>query len=102
MDITNEELKQKMDQGDAIFLVDVRQPEEHAEFNIGGTLIPLAELPARLEELEDMKGQEIVVYCRSGMRSKSAQDFLLQMGYPSVINLTGGMLGWQEKYGSKK
>ncbi len=100
MEITNEDLKRRMDDGDQIVLIDVRQPEEHEEYNIGGLLIPLSELPARLSELEEIKDQEIVVYCRSGMRSKSAQDFLMQMGYPSITNLTGGMLAWREKFGN--
>lgn len=97
--ITAIELKARIDAGEKINLVDVREPHEHAEFNIGGTLIPLGKVQMlQVEELEDHKGEEIICYCRSGQRSMMAGSLLEHMGY-TVTNLTGGMLGWQQQFG---
>ena len=100
MNITVKEVKEKMDQGESFTLIDVREQHEHDEFNIGGTLIPLSTLPHILDTLEDKKDSELVMYCRSGARSASAQQFLLQNGFTNVKNMTGGVLEWREKIGS--
>lgn len=102
MDITVQELREKLRSGDGLTLIDVRQPEEHADFNVGGVLIPVGELINRMYELEDHKDTEIVVYCRSGGRSAMAQAILSAHGFRHVRNLIGGMLAWQEAYGNKK
>jgi rhodanese-related sulfurtransferase len=102
MNITVQELKKKMDAGEEIVLIDVREPYEHQEFNIGGTLIPMGSVPNALEELEPHKDDEIVLYCRSGNRSGMAQQFLVQQGFKNVLNLTGGMLAWAETFGTGK
>lgn len=99
MDITVKELKEKMDRGEEVVLIDVRQPDEHEAFNVGGQLIPLQSLPHRLQELEQHRDDEVVVYCRSGARSGNAQRFLRQQGFSNVRNLQGGMLAWQETFG---
>jgi rhodanese-related sulfurtransferase len=97
--ITAEQLKSRLDAGEKINIVDVREPHENAEFNIGGTLIPLGKiLSMQVEEIEDLKDQELVLYCRSGNRSGQACMFLDAMGFKNTKNLVGGMLGWQEKY----
>lgn len=97
--ITAEEVKQRLDNGEKLNLVDVREPHENAEFNIGGILLPLGEIRAmQVDELEDLKGQEVIMYCRSGGRSSQAAMILETMGFTNVKNLTGGMLNWQEKY----
>lgn len=97
--ITAQEVKQRIDAGEALHLVDVREPHEHAEFNIGGTLIPLGKIQGmQLEELEDLKQQEIICYCRSGNRSGQAAMILDQLGFTNTKNLIGGMLGWQQQY----
>jgi adenylyltransferase/sulfurtransferase len=94
-EITSTELKSRINQGEDIIILDVRQPEEHAEKNIPHSLlIPLNELPNRLDELEAYKGREIVVYCRSGARSGQAVQFLEASGYSKIKNLKGGILGW--------
>ncbi|QES87303.1 rhodanese-like domain-containing protein [Rhizosphaericola mali] len=96
--ITIEELKAKLDNGEEVNLLDVREPDEHEEFNIGGRLVPLGEIRMMaLDDIEDWQNEEIVVYCRSGNRSGQASLILEQAGY-SPVNLTGGMLAWQEKY----
>lgn len=101
--ITAEELKARLDAGEKMNIIDVREPHENAEFNIGGTLIPLGKVQAmQIDEIEDLKQQELIVYCRSGNRSGQACLFLDALGFTNTKNLVGGMLGWQEKYGSKK
>jgi len=98
--ITAEELKSRIDAGEKINIVDVREPHENAEFNIGGVLVPLGKIQTmQVDELEDLKNEELVVYCRSGNRSGQACMILGTMGFTNVKNLVGGMLKWQEKFG---
>ncbi len=99
MDIDVQELKAKQERGDHFILVDVREPAEHAEFNIGGHLIPMGRFPEAVDHLELYKDEEIVVYCRSGRRSATVQYILQQAGFSNVRNLEGGVLAWQEAFG---
>lgn len=97
--ITAEELKQRIDNGENLNIVDVREPHEHEEFNIGGKLLPLGEIRAmQIDEIEGLKEQEVIVYCRSGNRSGQAAMILETMGFANVKNLVGGMLNWQDKF----
>jgi rhodanese-related sulfurtransferase len=96
--ITVEELNEKIQSGEIINLLDVREPHEHAEFNIGGILHPLGKIQTmQLDEIEDMKDQPLYVYCRSGNRSGQACLILETAGFANTINVVGGMLAWQEK-----
>ena len=95
MDITVKELKERLDKGEKVNLIDVREPYEYEEDNIGGELIPLGELPYRLDELEDRKDDEVITQCRSGARSARAQQFLEQNGFTNVRNLTGGLMAYR-------
>lgn len=98
--ITVEELKQKIDNGQSVNLIDVREPNEHNEANIGGRLVPLGKVQSmQVEDLEDLKDEEVIVYCRSGRRSMMACAVLDQMGFKDTYNLEGGILAWQDKYG---
>ncbi len=97
-DIDVTELKSKLDAGEDFLLIDVREPHEHQEFNVGGQLIPLGNIPASVEELYPHKDKEIVLYCRSGNRSGQAKMFLQQFGFTNLRNLEGGMLSWQETF----
>ena len=98
--ITAEEVKRRKDAGEKLNLIDVREPYENAEFNIGGTLIPLGHIQSMMvEEIEDLKNEEVILYCRSGNRSGQACLILDMLGFKDTKNLTGGMLGWQEKFG---
>ena len=100
--ITAEELKVRIDAGEKVNIIDVREPHENAEFNIGGTLIPLGKIQTmQLEELDDLKNEEIIVYCRSGNRSGQACMILDMLGFKNTKNLVGGMLQWQEKFVKK-
>jgi len=98
--ITPEEVKQRLDAGETLNLLDVRQPEENAEFNIGGILLPLGKIQnMETADIENLKEKEVICYCRSGIRSGMAAMILEQMGFANVKNLTGGMLEWREKIG---
>lgn len=98
--ITPQELKARMDAGEQLNILDVREPAEHAEFNIGGTLYPLGRIRAMdTDEIDGLKDKEVIVYCRSGNRSGQATMFLEQMGFENVKNLVGGMMAWQDLYG---
>lgn len=95
--ISVEEVKSRLDAGEKINLVDVREPDEHAAFNIGGILLPLGKVQGmQLESIEALKEKEVIVYCRSGKRSLQAGLFLEANGFGNVKNLEGGMLAWQE------
>lgn len=98
-DITNTELKERLDKGEKITVIDVREPYEFEEYNIGAQLIPLGELPGKLDELAHLKDQEIVVHCRSGARSANAKMYMMENGFTNVRNLLGGMMAWQENFG---
>lgn len=98
-DITVQELKSRMDQGESLVIIDVREQYEYDEFNIGGRLIPLGELPAKVDDLDDLKDTEIIVHCRSGARSAGAKGFLTQQGFTRVRNLIGGMNEWMRAFG---
>ncbi len=97
MDIEVEELKSKLDHHANLVLIDVREPYEYEEFNLGGKSVPLGELFTAPGEVSDDKNAEIVVYCRTGNRSGMAQQILQQAGYTQVRNLIGGVVAWQEK-----
>jgi rhodanese-related sulfurtransferase len=98
--ITAEEVKARLDSGEQLNLLDVREPGEHADFNIGGILLPLGKVQTmQVDEIEDWKDKEVIVYCRSGNRSGQASMFLEQFGFTNVANLVGGMLAWEDKFG---
>ena len=95
-EVTVEELKQRLDRGDKLFVLDVRNPEEFQICRIPGSqLLPLPELARRFAELP--KDQEMVVHCKSGMRSAKAIAFLKQQGFQKLSNLKGGILAWADK-----
>ncbi len=96
-DITAAELKQRLANNETPIILDVREPWEHEEQNIASAnLIPLGFLPERLHELEEYKDQEILVHCRSGKRSATAQAIMQQQGFTNVRNVLGGMLAYNE------
>ena len=101
--ISVEELKERMDAGEKLNIIDVREPHEYAEFNIGAKLIPLGKIQTmQIDEIEDLKDEEVIIHCRSGQRSMMACMFLDTLGFKNTKNLVGGMLAWQEKFGSGK
>jgi sulfur-carrier protein adenylyltransferase/sulfurtransferase len=94
-EIQPEELKARLDAGEDIFILDVREPHEYQICNLNGYLIPLGDLPKRAHELDSSR--EIVAHCRSGVRSAKAVTFLQQAGFRKVKNLAGGILAWSDK-----
>ena len=97
--ITAEELKARLDKGEPLNLIDVREPHENAEFNIGGILLPLGKIQnMSIDEIESLKEKEVICYCRSGNRSGQACMILDTLGFAKTKNLSGGMLEWQKKY----
>jgi rhodanese-related sulfurtransferase len=96
--ITVEELKKRLDAGEKLNIVDVREPHEHEEFNIGGLLYPLGNIQTmQVDELEAFKDEEVILYCRSGNRSGQACMILDTLGFTNTKNLAGGMLAWRDK-----
>lgn len=94
--ITVEELKVRIDRGENLQLLDVREPSEHTEFNIGGTLLPLGNITRmQIEDIEEWKDKEVICYCRSGNRSGQACQYLDMQGFSNTKNLAGGMIAWQ-------
>lgn len=96
MDITVEELKERLEKGEDLNFYDVREEHEFEEDNLGAILIPLAELPDHLDELEPLKDEEIIIHCRSGARSGKAQQFLEANGFTNVRNVLGGILAYRQ------
>ncbi len=96
--ITVEELKSRLDNGEKLHVIDVREPHEYEEYNIGAKLIPLGQIQTmQVDEIENLKDEELIIHCRSGKRSAMACQILETMGFKNTKNLEGGMLDWQEK-----
>lgn len=91
-EISVAELKGRLDKGEKIFILDVREEGEYERCNLGGYLVPLRELPKRVSELD--ASREIVVMCHSGARSARAVQFLQQAGFAQAKNLAGGIDRW--------
>jgi adenylyltransferase/sulfurtransferase len=94
-EIEPRELKARLDRGDDLFILDVREPHEFQICHLNGHLIPLGELPRRAHELDSSR--EIVAHCRSGKRSADAVDFLRKAGFRKIWNLKGGILAWSDQ-----
>jgi adenylyltransferase/sulfurtransferase len=93
-EITPRELKARLDRGDDLYILDVREPHEYQICNLGGQLIPLGDLSKRVNELDSSR--EIVAHCRSGKRSAEAVEFLQRAGFRKILNLKGGILAWSD------
>jgi adenylyltransferase/sulfurtransferase len=93
--VTVQELKKKLDAKADIFILDVREPHEYQICNLKGYLIPVGDLPKRVNELDSSR--EIIAHCRSGVRSAKAVNFLRRSGFKKVYNLTGGILAWADQ-----
>jgi rhodanese-related sulfurtransferase len=92
--ITATELKQRLAAGENLHILDVREPHEYEAQNMGGTLIPLGQLMTGADEIEEWKTEEIIVHCRSGVRSMQACMLLEQMGFTNCKNLEGGIIAF--------
>ena len=95
-DITSADLKTRQQAGETPLIIDVREPWEFEESRISGSQnIPLGTLPTKLDDLEEAKGEEVIVHCKSGARSSAAKAFLTQQGFTNVRNLEGGIMAYQ-------
>jgi len=98
-DIEPRDVKAKIDKGDRFVLIDVREPHEWQIGHIPqAKLIPLGELPKRINELDS--ADEIIAHCKSGARSAKAVEFLQQSGFKKVRNMKGGILAWSDQVDS--
>ena len=95
-DITVQELKKRQVGGEALHILDVREQWEYDEENMGARLIPLGDLPHRINEIENLKNKELIVHCKSGNRASQARKFLISKGFTNVRNLLGGLTAYQE------
>ncbi len=97
--ISVEQLKARLDAGEKLNLLDVREDTERAEFHIGGMHFRLRRIQEMaIEDLEDLKDEEVICYCRSGNRSQMACLMLEHLGFKHTVNVTGGVVDWLEKY----
>jgi adenylyltransferase/sulfurtransferase len=93
------ELKRRIDAGEEVYILDVREPFEYKIAQIGGKLIPQNDVPNRLAEID--RNREVIVQCKAGVRSQKIAEFLKQQGYPRVVNLAGGILAWADEIDPK-
>jgi adenylyltransferase/sulfurtransferase len=93
--ITVKDLKNRIDSGEEVYLIDVREPFEYAIANLGGKLIPQNDVPKRLAEID--RNREVVVHCKAGGRSQKIAEYLKQQGYERVVNVAGGILAWADQ-----
>jgi rhodanese-related sulfurtransferase len=99
--ITTDQLKARLDAGEKLNVLDVREADEYAESNMGALLLPLSKLRQMdTEGIDQWKDQEVIVHCRSGKRSLEACMLLETMGFQHTVNMVGGIMEWQEKFGS--
>ena len=98
VDITVEEIKAKMDRKEDFIFIDVSEPYEYEEYNIGARLIPLGDFMDNISNLEEYRDNEIIIHCRSGKRSSMASEVLTSAGFPNVKNMVGGIIRWQEVF----
>jgi len=94
-EISVQELKSRMDSGEKLNIIDVREEWEYQEFNIGAQHLPLSLFMSKLSELENLKNEEVIVHCKMGGRSTQAAMILEQLGFKNVKNVTGGMDAWR-------
>ncbi|MGI8634908.1 MAG: rhodanese-like domain-containing protein [Segetibacter sp.] len=98
--ITVDQLKARMNAGEKLNILDVREDVERSDFNIGGTHIRLGRIQEMaIDDIEDLKDEEVIIYCRSGNRSQVAAHILEHLGFKNTVNVSGGMLDWMEKFG---
>lgn len=101
--ITVQELKERLDAGEVLKIIDCREEDEYNEKNIGAQLLPLSQLNNMdADEIEDWKEDEVIVHCRSGKRSIQACMLLETMGFQHTVNVEGGILAWIEQFGDTK
>jgi rhodanese-related sulfurtransferase len=95
LDVACRAVRERLDAGEPLLLVDCREPHEHALAALpGARLVPMGQLAARLDELAPLRDAAIVVYCHHGLRSRSVVEFLRQRGFARAQSLAGGIDRW--------
>jgi rhodanese-related sulfurtransferase len=95
------QLHNMLQSGEEVHLIDCREPAEYEAANLKGKLIPLGNIAnCQIDEIEDWRTEEVIIHCRSGARSAQACMMLEQMGFTNTVNVQGGILAWQEAFGS--
>ena len=95
--ISAQELKKRQNAGEELYILDVREPNEYAEINMGAVLLPLGRIMStEIDDIEAWRDKEVIVHCRSGIRSMQACAMLDQLGFADTKNLTGGIMAWKE------
>lgn len=97
-EISPTELKSRMDAGDNIQVIDVREPFEYEICNIGAELIPMGDIPSNLDKIS--RDKDVIIHCKSGGRSGNITQFLMAQGFDNVHNLRGGILAWSDEVDS--
>lgn len=101
--ISVEQIKDRLNAGEQLNIIDVREQDEYNEANIGALLLPLSELrQMNADAIEAWKDREVIVHCRSGKRSMEACMLLETMGFGNTANVVGGIMEWQQKFGDAK
>lgn len=101
--ISVQELKNRLDAGETLHIIDCREQDEYDTDNLGVKLLPLSQLSMMdADEIEDWKEEEVIVHCRSGKRSMQACLLLETMGFAHTTNVDGGILAWREHFGEQK
>ncbi len=95
-EITCKEVRARLLRGEKIHFIDVREEWEHEEQNIGAKCFPLGDLPSKLEELNAIKTEEIIIHCKTGSRGNKAKKYLASQGFSNVRNMLGGIMGFLE------
>ncbi len=95
-DISVSTLKELIEKDEPFNLIDVRNPDEFSDDNLGGILIPLGDIMDCLEDFEPMRGEDIYIHCRSGARSSRAKEILISHGYEKVHNVIGGIMAYRD------
>src|SRR5215467_9264429 len=98
-EISVQELKTRLESGEKLNVIDVREEWEYDEFNIGAQNIPLSIFLTKLDELQSLKDEEVILHCKMGSRSMQAAQFLQQSGFTNVKNVKGGIHAWQSHFG---
>ena len=94
-EVSPQQVKAMLDNGEQIVLLDCRLPREHAVAKIeGATLIPMQELPGRMDEIDELAEKKVVVFCHAGARSLRVTGFLREQGFSDVLSMAGGIDLW--------
>jgi len=97
-EIYADELKNRLDAKENLYVIDIREKHEFEEFNLGSENVQLGELSAHLKKIDHLKDEEIIIICDIGHRSELAKNFMTELGFTKVRNLFGGLIEFKRTY----